>query len=200
MKRKSLLIVLFFCAAVMMFIPIFSITYYDTEADIQNTFEKYKNIYPDRDVSVLYYRQTTGGLSWEIRESTNNDLCGPVLPIWLINPNFVKDNSYFKENSFLFRGFIVISSKSIRPIQIYYDYEKVKIFLPQKIIVCEDSNVNKGDTYRLYDLSLIGFIMLVIKIMFIIVIICITYKAMIMAYKKIKRLSISRGGSVAQTV
>lgn len=171
--------------------PVIATSYYDTEADIQNTFEKYKNIYPDRDVSVLYYRQTTGGLSWEIRESTNNDLCGPVLPIWLINPNSVRNNSYFKDNSFMFRRFIVISSKSIKPIEIYYDYERGKTFFPQKIIVCENSNVNKGDTYRLYDLSLIGFIMLIIKAMFIIVIIYIIFKVMIMAYKKIKRLSIS---------
>lgn len=194
MKKKILIIVFIWCVVGMIFIPIFSITYYDTEADIQNAFEKYKNIYPDKDVSILYYRQTTGGFSWEVRESTNNDLCGPVLPVWLINPNSVRDNSYFKENSFMFRRFVVISSKSIRPIQIYYDYEKGKIFFPQKIIVCENSKVNKGDTYRLYDLSLIGFIMLVTKVMFIFVVIYIIFKALIMAYKKIKRLSISRGG------
>ena len=132
MKKKILIIVFIWCVVGMIFIPIFSITYYDTEADIQNAFEKYKNIYPDKDVSILYYRQTTGGFSWEVRESTNNDLCVPVLPVWLINPNSVRDNNYFKENSFLFRRFIVISSKSIRPIQIYYDYEKGKIFSLKK--------------------------------------------------------------------
>ena len=139
-------------------------------------FEKYENQYPDNEVSLISYTQSTGGVPLCIKKSTNDALCGAVMPIWLINPYGIGEDNFFENKSFLDRQVILVSSKKANPVTFYYDMQYIKVMVPKKVVI-----INKKDyaengeqkVYRLYNLSLWGAISLMFKVAVIILLIAL---------------------------
>ena len=174
MKNKIvfLLIIIF---GLTMFIPVFDVEYCENETDLSEIFEKYENQYPDNEVSLISYTQSTGGVPLCIKKSTNDALCGAVIPLWLINPYGIGEDNFFENKTFLDRKVILVSKKT-NPVTFYYDMQYIKVIVPKKVVI-----INKKDyaengeqkVYRLYNLSLWGAISLMFKVAVIILLIAL---------------------------
>lgn len=174
MKNKIvfLLIIIF---GLTMFIPVFDVEYCENETDLSEIFEKYENQYPDNEVSLISYTQSTGGVPLCIKKSTNDALCGAVMPIWLINPYGIGEDNFFENKSFLDRKVILVSKKT-NPVTFYYDMQYIKVIVPKKVVIINKKGYAENSeqkVYRLYNLSLWGAISLVFKVAVIILLIAI---------------------------
>lgn len=174
MKNKIvfLLIIIF---ELTMFIPVFDVEYCENETDLSEIFEKYENQYSDDEVSLISYTQSTGGVPLCIKKSTNDALCGAVMPIWLINPYGIGEDNFFENKSFLDRKVILVSKKT-NPVTFYYDMQYVKVIVPKKVVIInkKDYAVNgEQKVYRLYNLSLWGAISLMFQVAVIILLIAL---------------------------
>ena len=134
MKNKIvfLLIIIF---GLTMFIPVFDVEYCENETDLSEIFEKYENQYPDNEVSLISYTQSTGGVPLCIKKSTNDALCGAVIPLWLINPYGIGEDNFFENKTFLDRKVILVSSKKANPVTFYYDMQYIKVIGPKKVVI-----------------------------------------------------------------
>lgn len=158
-----------------MFIPVFDVEYCENETDLSEIFEKYENQYSDDEVSLISYTQSTGGVPLCIKKSTNDALCGAVMPIWLINPYGIGEDNFFENKSFLDRKVILVSKKT-NPVTFYYDMQYVKVIVPKKVVIInkKDYAVNgEQKVYRLYNLSLWGAISLMFQVAVIILLIAL---------------------------
>lgn len=166
--RKIVLILVILIMIALLFLPIFDATTYNydnAESELQETVEKYAQNNPQKSVSIMSYRQTTGGTHWTIRLSTDDSLVGEVIPLWMISPLLLRDEIDYS-NAFIYKKLIVITDKKEVIHKFNYDGEKVSVILPWKIIVATPKTEKRiiGETYRVYNLSLIGIIWFYVKI------------------------------------
>lgn len=167
--KKGILIVIVGIMIVLLFSPIYDSIAYDYDCDeksIRELVEKYAQENPQKDVSVMRYRQSTGGIRWNINFSTDENLIGAVVPIWIMSPMFLKDDIHYKNDTFLYRKIIVITDRSENIHRFNYDGEFFSIIFPEKIIVAMPKNSYelKKETYRIHNLSVIGIILFYMKL------------------------------------
>ncbi len=175
MIKKKIVFLLIIIFGLTMFIPVFDVEYCKNETDLSEIFEKYENQYPDNEVSLISYTQSTGGVPLCIKKSTNDALCGAVMPIWLINPYGIGEDNFFENKSFLDRKVILVSKKT-NPVTFYYDMQYIKVIVPKKVVIINKKGyAENGEqkVYRLYNLSLWGAISLMFKVAVIILLIAL---------------------------
>ncbi len=168
MKRRWIILLSILAMIASMFVPIFDVILYNygqAENELQSIVKEYARTNYQSDVSLMSYRQTTGGPCWAIKYSTNDELVGSVIPIWVVNPGHLKNEGNYGESTFLYREIIVFTKKDGTVYNVSYDGENISVIIPKKIIVAMPKNeytVYKS-TYKVYDLSVIGIVLLYIK-------------------------------------
>ena len=113
----------------------------------------------DNNASVLCcikYNYSTG-VSWTIEDSSNKELIGKEVLIYnIIDPRLLKENSdYYLDYSMK----LFVDVKHIDKID--YEGEEVTVFTPKKIYLLSD-NINNRDYYSLSDLSLNGWLKVIL--------------------------------------
>ncbi len=166
MKKIGVIILMSLTFFSLLFLPIFDVATYNynyAEIDMQKIMEEHAQNNFGKSVSVLKYRQSTGGSRWIIKSSTDNNLVGPVFPMWMISPMFLRDDVKYKENTFLYREVMVVTDEKKTIHKLSYDGETCSVIFPEKIIVVMPDEFG-GKVYHAYDLSALGIVLLYFKV------------------------------------